>query len=317
MKQVGKANGYSLKFHPTQPLAFALPNSSEVSVVSTIDWKPIAKLTKLKFPRELCFTDDAIVVSGIEGHIGIYEQDTFACRVFFKDPKAKNDNSGLFVHAASNRLGVTAHFDGVYWIDYMTKEACCRFRPTDELGFGPATRYIHAGPTSEQLITLCTHSLLQKGDSVRRSVAYIWSVEQENPSRKFDVLPKPSKQEYATQCCLGIDNVLLVSTIWGNRLLGWDIDSGTLVCDNPKLTHGGESCNIVWAVLPKRRLIAVGSNGYIDFWNSDLTKVVHQFDSGKRQGYEGELTVSPDEHFIACSNGRISVYEIPAELQGP
>ncbi len=37
MKRIATINGYSLKFHPNQPLAFALPDSSEVSVVSTVD----------------------------------------------------------------------------------------------------------------------------------------------------------------------------------------------------------------------------------------------------------------------------------------
>lgn len=68
--------------------------------------------------------------------------------------------------------------------------------------------------------------------------------------------------------------------------------------------------------LPPASSTAVASNGFLDFWNGDMSTVVYQHDTGNREGYYGEMTVSPDERYIACSDGKLSVFELPDSLHG-
>ena len=86
-----------------------------------------------------------------------------------------------------------------------------------------------------------------------------------------------------------------------------------MVFDKKPSRNGLE--NLVYCILDTRRLIAIGSTGYIDFWTLDMKELVYSFDSGKRDRYYGEMTVSPDERYLAVSNGHSHIYELPDELR--
>lgn len=222
----------------------------------------------------------------------------------------------MYVDSMREKLGLASSTEGVRWVTRSTQESCFRFRPADDYGFAPHTLFIQAGLKPDQLITLCRHFALRKGEHVSRSAAHIWNIGEDTPIRSFDVLPKLSQKECADKCQLGLDGTLVVSSNQDHRLLGWDLNTGQLLFDNPKLSHGGGG-ELLYVVLPRRRLIAVASNGFLDFWNSDMSTVVYQHDTGNREGYFGEMTVSPDEKYIACSDGKLSVFELPDSLHGP
>lgn len=50
--------------------------------------------------------------------------------------------------------------------------------------------------------------------------------------------------------------------------------------------------------LPPASSTAVASNGFLDFWNGDMSTVVYQHDTGNREGYYGEMTVVSKNELI-------------------
>ena len=178
----------------------------------------------------------------------------------------------------------------------------------------PYTCSVGVGRTEDELVTLVIQDRVQKDKILKRSTIYFWDTVEQSCSLHFDVMPNESTKEKAERFLLSKAGLLVVSLNGEYRLIGWDIATQAMIFDKKPSRNG--LGNLVYCILDKRKLIAIGSMGYIDFWTLDMNELVYSFDSGKRDRYYGDMTVSPDERYLAVSTGHNHIYELPDELRG-
>ena len=307
---------YSLVFDPTRPIAFGLPQTKPAVVYSIDDWKEIAVLT-VKSPEHLVVAGDVLAVSGDSG-LGVYDANTY--KAIVRTRTFEQGWNDFIVLPAEHAIAISTTFlRGANWYDYAKKQVHERFVPHDESFLAPNTCSINAGRSPQEIMTLVIHSRMDRhGKTHRRSVVYFWDNYGMSPHLHFDVLPNEITKERADSFQLSKNGLLVVSLQSEYRLLGWDVATQQMVFDK-KPTHDGLG-NLVYRILDTRALIAVGSMGFIDFYTMDMQRLVYSFDTGlHKQHFDrfyGSLTVSPDERFLAVSNGHCHIYELPDSLSG-
>ena len=293
-----------------------MPQTKPAVVYSIDDWKEIAVLS-VKSPQHLVVAGDVLAVSGESG-VGVYDANTY--KAIVRTRTFEQGWNDLILLPDENTIAISTTFlRGANWYDYAKKQVHERFVPPDESFLAPNTCSINAGRSVHEIITLVTHNRMDcHGKTHRRSVAYFWDRFGLNSHLHFDVLPNESTKERANSFALSKNGILVVGLQGEYRLLAWDVATQEMVCDK-KPTRGGQG-NLVYRILDNRGLIAIGSMGFIDFYTMDMARLVYSFDTGlHKQHFDrfyGSLTVSPDERYLAVSNGHCHIYELPDSLSG-